>query len=78
MRIEHVCHPLGDTGNADVPGDVPRQLVFRNAEIAECARQNPSVVIRGEQEGRCACRIHLMHWRNVTLAEQLIRRAGCV
>ena len=40
MRIEHLRHPLGDAGNADVPGDMPDKLALRDAEIAERARQN--------------------------------------
>ncbi|GMO93705.1 hypothetical protein TM239_03420 [Bradyrhizobium sp. TM239] len=78
MRIEHLGEPIGDAGNADIPADVPDKLAFRDAEITERARQDPSVMIRGEQEGRCSFRIHLMHGRTIALAEQLIGRLGYV
>ena len=35
MRIEMFRQRVGDAGNADVPGDMPCQLVLRQAEIAE-------------------------------------------
>lgn len=78
MCIQQLGEPLGDAGDADVPGDVPRHLACRDAEVAERTRQHPTVMIRDEQEGRLSFRIHLMHGRNVTLAEQLIGRLGGV
>lgn len=74
MRIEQLCESLGDASNADVPADVPDKLAFRDAEIAQRVRQHPSVMIRGEQEGRSPLRILLMHGRSVALAKQLIGR----
>lgn len=71
MGVQHLRQPIGDAGDADVPGDVPRQLALGDAEIAERARQDPPVVIRGEQEGRLTAGVDFMDRINLALAEQL-------
>lgn len=78
MRIQHLRQPLGNAGDADVPGDVPRQFALGDAEIAERTRQDVAVMVRCEQERRCALCIHLMHWWNIASSQELIRRLGCV
>ena len=78
MCAQHLCQPVGDPRDADVPGDMPRQLASRDAQIAKRTRQDPSVVVRGEQKRRCPLRVHLVHGGDVTLAEELIGRLDCV
>ena len=52
MRVEMLRQRLGDAGNADIPGDMPRQFALGQAEIAEHARNQPAVMVAGEQERR--------------------------
>src|SRR6202035_4950575 len=52
MRAEMSGQRLRDAGDADVPGDVTRQLAFRQAEIAEPARDRLAIMIRCQQERR--------------------------
>ena len=54
MRIEMFRQRLRDAGNADVPGDVPRQFALRQAEIAELARNQSAVMVAGEQKRRAS------------------------
>jgi hypothetical protein len=70
MRIEMIRQRVGDAGNADVPGDVAGELALAHAEIAECLRQQPAVMIRGQQERRASVRISLQHRRNIFRAEE--------
>ena len=70
MRVEMIRELLRDAGNADVPGDVARQLAFGQAEIAERLRQQPAVMIRRQQERRTAGRILLEHRRNIFSAQE--------
>ena len=48
MRAEQVGELRGDAGDADVPGDVPDELAFGQAEIAERGGNQPAVVVAGE------------------------------
>ena len=65
-RIDEVIgQPLGNAGNADVPGDVAFELARGHTEIAERVRNDPAVVITGEKKGRIAVRIIFMHRRNI-------------
>ena len=52
MRVELFRQLFRDAGNADVPGDVPRQLALGQSEIAQHARNQPAVVIASEKERR--------------------------
>jgi len=70
MRIEVPGKCVSDAGNADVPGDVPRQLAFRQSEIAEHTRDQPAVVIAGQQERRRSGRINFVNRRNIPLAQE--------
>ena len=70
MRIELLCERLGHAGNADVPGDMPRQFVFRQAEIAEHARDQPAVMIASQQERRGSGRVIFVNRRNIPLAKE--------
>ena len=65
MRVEILRQRIGNPGNADIPGDMPRQLICRKTEIAEPARDGPSVMIRGQKERRAARHIILMNRRNI-------------
>src|ERR1700730_9347571 len=65
MRVEMFRQRLGDAGNADIPGDMPRQLGCRQPEIAERARDLPAVMIRCQQERRAALGIIFMNRRNI-------------
>ena len=65
MGVELLRQLLGDAGNADIPRDVPRQLCLGQAEIAEDGRNQPAVMVAGEQERRAACRIKFVHRRHV-------------
>ena len=70
MNVELVGQHLCDTGNADVPGDMADKLVLRKAEIAERARNQPAVMIAGEEEGRLPRRVIFVHRRNIRLRQK--------
>ena len=65
MRVEMLRQHLGDAGNADVPGDVPRQFALGQAEIAEHARDQPAVMVAGQQERRASRIIIFAHRGNI-------------
>src|ERR1700722_12780871 len=50
MGIELFRQRVGDAGDADVPGDMPRQLAGRQPEIAEGTRDQPAVMVAGQEE----------------------------
>ncbi len=64
MRTERVRTSLGDTGNPDIPGDMPREFAVGQAEIAKRIRDQSPVVIAGQQEGRGAGGVALDDGRN--------------
>ena len=70
MRVELLRQRLGDAGDADIPGDVAGQFARGQAEIAERARDQAAVMVRGQQERRAALRILFENRRNFILAEE--------
>ena len=65
MGVEKFRKPLGNAGNADVPGDMPRQLAFAQAEIAEGFGYQRPVVITKEQKRRAPCGVIFLHRRRI-------------
>ena len=65
MGVEMLRERLRDAGNADVPGDVAHQLALGQAEIAENARDQPAVMVAGQQEGRASAGIEFADRRNL-------------
>ena len=65
MRVHLVGEPLGDAGNADVPGDVARQFTLGQSEITQHARDRPSVMVTGEQKRRAAGCVIFADRRNI-------------
>src|SRR5258708_24837058 len=49
-RVELVRELLRDTRDADIPGDMPRQLVRRQPEIAERFWDQPPVMVAGKRK----------------------------
>src|ERR1700744_5585693 len=70
MRAEHGREPLGDPGDADVPGDVPYELALGPAEIAEPFGDQAAIMIAGKQERRVSARVLLEYRRYVVNAEK--------
>ncbi len=70
MRVEMLRQPLGDAGNSDVPADMPYKLAFGQPEIAERARNEPSVVVAGEKERRAAGDVEFTNRWNILAAEK--------
>ena len=70
MGVELLRERLGDAGNADVPGDVARQLALGQAEIAERARNQPAVMVAGQQERRASAGIKFADRRNIFGAQE--------
>ena len=70
MRVQMLRQRVGDAGNADIPGDMPRQLARRQPEIAEHARDQPAVMIAGQQERRASGGIIFENRRNIFAAEE--------
>ena len=65
MGVEMFRQRLRDAGNADVPGDVPHQFALGQAEIAEHARDQPAVMVAGQQERRASAGIVFADRRNI-------------
>ena len=65
MGVEMFRERLRDAGNADVPGDVPHQFALGQAEIAEHARDQPSVMVAGQQERRASAGVEFADRRNI-------------
>jgi hypothetical protein len=65
-----LCERIGDAGDAGIPGDVPRQFAGRQPEIAEPARDQASVMIRGQQEWRAAFGINFVNRRNIFVTKE--------
>ncbi len=70
MRVQMLRQRFGDTGDADIPGDVPLELAGRQAEIAEGLREQPAVVVAGQQERRAACGIMFQNRRNICVSKE--------
>ena len=70
MRVEMFRQHFGDPGNADVPGDVPRQFALRQPEIAEHARDQAAVMVTGQQERRASLIIIFADRGNIRLSQQ--------
>ena len=62
MRIKVHSQRARHAGNADVPGDMPRQFALGQTEIAELARDSPAEMIGSQQERRASLRV-LLHDR---------------
>jgi hypothetical protein len=78
VNAEMIGQPLGNAGNADVPGDVALELARGYAEIAERVRNDPAIVIAGEKEGRIAVRITFMHRRNIAMRQKVCCGTGVI
>jgi hypothetical protein len=70
VSVELFRQRIGHAGDADIPGDVPGELGFRQPEVAEPARQHPAVMIAGQKERRAAGGIILVNRRCVLASEQ--------
>jgi hypothetical protein len=70
MRVKLSRKRLRDTGDADILGDMPRQLAFRQPEIAENFRNEPAVMVAGEEIRRAPPRIIFQHRRNISGSEE--------
>ena len=70
MRAKMIRQRLGDACNADVPGDVAHQLALRQPEIAERARDQPSVMVAGEEKRRASRGIIFVDRRNFVAVQQ--------
>ena len=70
LRVEMLRQGVGDAGNTGVPGDMACQFVGRQPEIAEDARDQAAVMIRGQQERRAAGGIIFVDGRNIFAAEE--------
>ena len=70
MGVEMPGELLRDAGNANVPCDVARQFARGHAEIAERARDQPSVMVAGQQKRRAACLVKFLHRWNIFRAEE--------
>ena len=67
MRVEMFRERVGDAGNADIPGDVPRQFAQPEPEIAEHARDAAGRNDR-RSKGTASVPPHYLH----ELAEHLL------
>ena len=56
VRVEFVGHEAHHRLDPDVPGDVPAQFAFRDAEIAERSGDAPPGMVADQQEGRLTLR----------------------
>ena len=71
MRVELLRQRIRHAGNADIPGDMPRQLALREPEIAETARDQPAVVVASQKERRAPGRVNFQNRRKILLIEQV-------
>ncbi len=70
MRVEVRGKRARHAGNADVPGDMPRQFALGQTEIAERARNGAAEMIRCQQERRATLRVLLHDRRRIFSAEE--------
>ena len=73
--VERLGQPLGDPGDADIPGDVTAEIAVGEAEHAEPPRDGAAGMVAGQQEVGAARRAQHADRRGVTLGEQA--RGGC-
>jgi hypothetical protein len=52
MRAERLRQRLCDAGDPDVEGDVAREFFFRQPEMPKHPRDQPAIMIAGEEERR--------------------------
>ena len=70
MRVELLCQRLGDAGNPDIPGDMALEFAGGQPEIAKCARDQPAVMIAGQQKWRASGGITFVDRRNIRGSEE--------
>ena len=78
MRAQMLRQPLGDTGNADVPADMPRQLALGQPEVAEHAGNESAIVVAGEEKRRPSGGIKFADRGNILGCEEYLSVAGVV
>ena len=70
MRAQMVRKRLGDAGDSDIPGDVPGEIAPGYSEIAEATRNQPAVMIAGQQKRRTPGGTFFKYRRNLCASEE--------
>src|SRR6266851_2324318 len=71
-RIERLRQTLGNPGDADVPGDVARELALRQAKGAQPAWDRPPGMVGGQKKSGSSGRPQHADRRRIIIAEQAV------
>jgi len=74
VDVHFLRKPRRDLGDADIPRDMAFMFAGVHAEIAERARDQPAVMIAGEEERRAAPGIFLENRGNFVV----LKESSCV